>query len=86
MLPEGTSVKNSGGHYREELRFLLPLINEVLRNGASADLFPFLAPISQLWSFLPNKDTQMLEVSEYPQLLSLGAGNRKGSKSANLGR
>lgn len=47
------------------------LVNELLRNWASVDVVIFLAPTDQLRSFLPNKHTQMFEVSEYPQLLSL---------------
>lgn len=68
-------MKNSGGRYSEELRFMLPLVNEVLSNWDSADL-----PTNQLWSLLPSKDTQMFTVSKYPQLLSLGADNGKGNK------
>lgn len=55
MLPEGTLLKNSGGCYSDELRFKLLLVNEILINWDSGDLFVSKALTNQLWSFLPSK-------------------------------
>lgn len=55
MLPEGTLVKNSGGRYNDELRFMWPLVNEVLINWDPGDVLVAEAPTNPLRYFLPSE-------------------------------
>ena len=56
MLPEGTWVKNLGGHHSAELRLMLPQIDRVLKNWASGDVLR--AFTNWPWHFLPSEDNE----------------------------